>query len=284
MSHRQNIRIAARLRQMAELLEHQGEQGFRSEAYRRAAPVIEGLDRPVDALLSEGGIEALVALPAVGRSIASAISEMVTTGHWQALDQLTGRLDPIVLLMTLPGLGRKSAQRIRDSLHVETLEELEEAANDGRLASVSGIGERRLAALRASVDERLRTLKGRARSGRLPSVSLLLEVDDLYRRRAAANELKLIAPRRFNPDRRPWLPVMHEHRGGWHFTALFSNTARAHQLGRSRDWVIIHVMGDKGPDWQCTIVTETRGPMKGRRVVRGREPECEAFYGAKVLA
>jgi DNA polymerase/3'-5' exonuclease PolX len=124
MSHRQNIRIAARLRQMAELLEHQGEQGFRSEAYRRAAPVIEGLDRPVDALLSEGGIEALVALPAVGRSIASAISEMVTTGHWQALDQLTGRLDPIVLLMTLPGLGRKSAQRIRDSLHVETLEEL----------------------------------------------------------------------------------------------------------------------------------------------------------------
>lgn len=280
MNHRQNVRIAARLRQMAELLEHQGEQGFRSLAYRRAARVIEGLDKPLNVLLSEGGSEALVELPAVGRAIAAAITEMVTTGHWQALDRLTGALDPVALLMTVPGLGRKTATRIRDSLGIETLEELEEAANDGRLVKVSGVGERRLAALQASLQERLQTLRSRIRYGRLPPVALLLEVDEIYRRKAANNELKLIAPRRFNPDRRPWLPVLHEHREGWHFTALFSNSARAHQLGRSRDWVIVHVMHDKAPDWQCTIVTETRGSMKGRRVIRGREPECERFHRA----
>jgi DNA polymerase/3'-5' exonuclease PolX len=79
MADRLNIRIAARLRQMAELLEHQGESGFRSEAYRRAAPVVEGLDCPVDEMLSEAGVGGLVALPAIGSGIAAVISEMVAT-------------------------------------------------------------------------------------------------------------------------------------------------------------------------------------------------------------
>ncbi len=113
----------------------------------------------------------------------------------------------------------------------------------------------------------------------MPPIATLLEIDALYRKKAARNELKLIAPRRFNPLAESWLPVMHEHRRGWHFTALFSNTARAHKLNKSRDWVILHVMHDAAPDWQCTVVTETRGPMKGKRVVRGREAECGAYYG-----
>lgn len=280
MAHRLNVRIAARLRQMAELLEYQGEAGFRTDAYRRAVPVVESLKQPVDEILSEGGQAALVALPAVGRSIAAAISEMVISGHWSALDRLTGELDPEALLMTLPGVGRQTAQRLHRELHVDTLEELEEAANDGRLDRLEGFGPRRIEAIRAELQERLRNLRGHVRRGRLPTVGLLLEIDALYRRKASRNELKLIAPRRFNPRGLAWLPVMHEHRREWHFTALFSNTARAHQLNKSRDWVIIQVMREAAPDWQCTVVTETRGPLKGKRVVRGREAECEAFYQA----
>jgi Holliday junction resolvasome RuvABC DNA-binding subunit len=282
MSHRLNIRIAARLRQMAELLEHQGEVGFRSQAYRRAAPVVEGLQLPIDDMLSSGGQAVLVALPAVGRGIAAAITEMATTGHWAALDRLTGELDPEALLMTLPGVGAQTAQRLHRELHVDTLEELEEAANDGRLDALTGFGPRRIEGLRAALQERLRTLRGRIRSGRLAPIGLLLEMDALYRRKASRNELKLIAPRRFNPRGLAWLPVMHEHRKDWHFTALFSNTARAHDLNRTRDWVVMHVMHDAAPDWQCTIVTETRGSLKGKRVVRGRESECEAHYAGLV--
>lgn len=284
MPHRLNIRIAARLRQMAELLEHQGEVGFRSQAYRRAVPVIEGLQRPIDDMLSRGGQAVLVALPAVGRGIAAAIAEMATTGHWAALDRLTGELDPEALLMTLPGIGAQTAQRLHRELHVDTFEDLEEAANDGRLDALPGFGSRRVEALRAALQERLRTLRGRIRRGRLPPVGLLLDVDALYRRKASRNELKLIAPRRFNPRGLAWLPVMHEHRQDWHFTALFSNTARAHELNRTQDWVVMHVMHDAAPDWQCTIVTETRGSLKGKRVVRGRESECEAHYAGLVSA
>jgi putative hydrolase len=59
---------------------------------------------------------------------------------------------------------------------------------------------------------------------------------------------------------------------------LFSNTARAHDLGRIRDWVVIYYHADNQPEGQCTLVTETRGPIEGRRVVRGREAECRAHY------
>jgi putative hydrolase len=269
---------------MADLLEQQGEQGFRVNAYRRAAPVVRDLDRPVDELLAEKGRDGLVDLPEIGQGIAAAIAEMVTTGHWAALDRLTGALDPETLMMTVPGIGARTARRLCEELHIETLEELEQAAHDGRLEQVEGFGRRRCTAVQSFLRDHLRTLRGRTFSGRMPPVALLLKMDELYRERAERKELKLIAPRRFNPNHLAWLPVMHEHQRGWHFTALFSNTARAHQLRKSRDWVILHASHDKTPDWQCTVVTETRGTLKGRRVVRGREKECEAFYASTVAA
>ena len=104
---------------------------------------------------------------------------------------------------------------------------------------------------------------------------MLLEVDAEYRRRAAAGTLRRIAPRRFNPDGVAWLPVFHDERAGWSFNALFSNTARAHELGKTDDWVVIFY--ERGKDeGQCTVVTETHGPRAGQRVVRGREGETPA--------
>ena len=100
---------------------------------------------------------------------------------------------------------------------------------------------------------------------------MLLEVDREYRQSAAAGKLPKIAPKRFNPEGAAWLPILHTDRGQWHFTALFSNTARAHELGRTDDWVVVYFYDDDHQEGQNTIVTETKGPMKGERVVRGRE-------------
>jgi hypothetical protein len=102
-----------------------------------------------------------------------------------------------------------------------------------------------------------------------PPVELLLDVDQEYRTRARS--LPRIAPRRFNSRRERWLPILHTTRGPWRCTALFSNTALAHRLGRTHDWVVIYFHRDHEPERQCTVVTESRGPLEGRRVVRGRE-------------
>jgi len=108
-------------------------------------------------------------------------------------------------------------------------------------------------------------------------VAFLLDVDQEYRRKAEAGTLKLIAPRRFNPEGKTWLPVLTTQRQGWSLTTLYSNTARAHELGKTNDWVVIYYR-QSGAEEQCTIVTEHQGPLQGKRVVRGREKECAEFY------
>ncbi len=281
MTPRINHQIADKLRQMSDLLEQQGANPFRCRAYRQAASELDHQSRAVDEILARQGIAGLLRLPAIGKGIATSIREMVTTGNWAQLQRLRHGSEGSSLLQTVPGLGPELAQRIHDELHVETLEALENAAYDGSLERLKGVGERRLSALRAS----LASMLGRPRRGfrkepeHSPDVVLLLEVDRLYREGAASGALPHIAPKRFNPDNEAWLPVLHTERDGWHFTALFSNTARAHQLGTTRDWVVIYFYDDHQQEGQHTVVTETHGPLVGRRVVRGRESGCRRFYG-----
>lgn len=61
------------------------------------------------------------------------------------------------------------------------------------------------------------------------------------------------------------------------YTALFSNTARAHQLDMIRDWVVIY-RDDQDGSGQWTVVTSQFGPLRGKRIVRGREAECQTYY------
>lgn len=102
-------------------------------------------------------------------------------------------------------------------------------------------------------------------------------MDREYREKASADKLKKIAPKKLNPDGKAWLPVMSAERDGWRFTVLFSNTQRAHDLGKTNDWVVIYSNRGSGED-KCTVVTEHQGPLVSKRVVRGREKECEEHY------
>jgi hypothetical protein len=111
-----------------------------------------------------------------------------------------------------------------------------------------------------------------------PSVRDLLAVDREYRRKARAGKLPLVAPRRLNPSGRAWLPVLHTSRTSRRYTALFSNTATAHLRGRTGDWVVLYYSGNDRSG-QVTVVTEWHGPLKGKRVVRGREADCLEVYG-----
>lgn len=268
-----NRLVASHLREAAELLDLQGASPFRVEAYRRGAATVDALDRPVGELLEAGGLDALQALPHIGAGIAAAVRDMVETGRWSLLERLRGASEPEQRFRTLPGVGPKLAHRLQEELHVETLEALEIAAHDGRLEQVSGIGPRRAAGIRASLADRLgRRLRPVDRET-APSVPVLLDIDREYREKAAAGKLRTIAPRRFNPTGEAWLPILHTDRKDRHFTALFSNTARAHRLGRTGDWVVIYYYDHDHREGQATVVTEHRGPLSGRRVVRGRELE-----------
>lgn len=278
-----NAAIAARLREFADILEQQQADGFRIMAYRRGADTVAALSTPVEALVDRDGIKGLTELPGIGRSIASAIAEMLRTGQWSQLERVRGSIEPTRLFRTIPGIGPELAERIHDRLHVDTLEALEVAAHDGRLEGVSGLGPRRAQIIRATLAERLgRRRVRRQGSSPAPPVRLVLAVDGEYRDKAARGVLHKIAPRRFNPAGKAWLPVFHTALEDWFFTALFSNTRLAHELDKTRDWVVIYFHTDNEPENQCTVVTETRGDLEGRRVIRGREGACRAYYAQQL--
>ena len=291
LHHPTNEEIADVLERIAALLDAQGALFYRVNAYRRAARVVEHSERAIAELADVKEGDTLEDLPDIGKSIAGAIRELVHTGRLGMLERLEGQISPEDLFTTVPGIGEELAKRIHSVLNVETLEELELAAHDGRLEEVEGFGNRRVSAIRNSLEGILsRSSRRRARRLRhldrermekgqadLPSIATLLEVDEEYRRKASEGKLRTISPRRFNPEGKAWLPILHTDREGWQFTALFSNTARAHELNKIRDWVVIYYEKD-GHENQHTVVTESLGALKGRRVVRGRESECLTFY------
>jgi putative hydrolase len=275
--------VASKLREAADLLAAQRANPFRVNAFRRAAATILQLPRDIREVVEAEGPAGLVSIPNVGRGIASAIIEIVATGRWCRLDRLRGELDAGRLFRSVPGIGPALAERIHDTLHIDSLEALEVAAHDGRLESVPGVGQRRVAAIRASLAAMLGPLVRPAPLARdTPPVGVLLNLDQEYRRKSGRGMLPLITPRRFNPEGKAWLPILHTERHGWHFTALYSNTARAHELGRTHDWVVVYYSDHDHQEHQCTVVTEFRGPLRGKRVVRGRERECGDFYAKRI--
>jgi hypothetical protein len=282
-----NTTVAERLEEIAELLEAQHANPYRVRSYRVAAETIRDLPEDVDSLIEKSGREGLLALPGIGSSLARSIEGLAHTGHLALLGRLRGDVKTEDVLTTVPTIGPELAARVHDQLGIESLPELEAAAYDGRLDRVPGFGRGRLLAVRESLAGRLRR---RHTDPRLhvqhrnpedePDVSELLDVDREYERKVRADRLPRIAPRRFNPTHQAWLSILHTGRGHRHYTALYSNTARAHELGTTRDWVVIY-RDDHHGDGQWTVVTSRFGPLTGQRIVRGRESECLRHYASK---
>jgi putative hydrolase len=277
-----NDQVASRLEEVARLLETQNANVFRVRAYRTAAQRVRSHPQPIQDVLKTQGLEGLTQMPGIGQSLARTIERLVFTGRLGLLERLRGQDEPVRLLTTVAGIGPRTAHRIHEQLGIETLEELEVAAYDGRLAQIAGMGRKRLSAIRDSLAGRFRR-RPRAPESRVPvpkeqpTIAELLDVDREYRDKAKRGRLPRIAPRRFNPTGEAWLPVLHTQRDSRHYTALFSNTARAHELGTTRDWVVIY-RDDHGGDGQWTAVTARLGPLRGLRIIRGREQECKEHY------
>ncbi|HEX5606930.1 MAG TPA: helix-hairpin-helix domain-containing protein [Candidatus Binatia bacterium] len=276
-----NFRVARRLDEVAEILAAQGANPYRVRAYRRAADTVRYLHGSIAEILREQGEPGLRTLPGIGESLARSIATLLMTGSLPMLNRLRGETDSESLLASVPGIGKQLAGRLRRDLRIHTLEQLEAAAHDGRLKDIAGIGEKKLAGIADSLATRLGRVRPQRHSDSEkspePGVEEILDVDREYRQKATAGTLPKIAPRRFNPNREAWLSILHSERGSRHYTALFSNTARAHEKGKTTDWVVLYCETKDG-EQQYTVITSERGPLLGKRIVRGRELECMEYY------
>jgi DNA polymerase (family X) len=135
----ENGEIARVLEDVGMLLQIQGANPFRVRAYENAARAVEDHAVPLRTMVADGAD--LTALPGIGKDMARYVTELVTTGRLSVLDQLTAEIPRTLLdLVRLPGVGPKRARKLWESLGITTLDALEAAARDGRVAELEGFG------------------------------------------------------------------------------------------------------------------------------------------------
>jgi DNA polymerase (family 10) len=151
-----NGEIADAFEELASLYELDGAVVYRVTAYRNAAKAIRDAGVSVAEMARQGRAEELAG---VGRTIAEKIDAMLETGSIPSADKLKARIPPgLVEITRIPGLGPKRARLLHEQLGIESIDDLREAAEDGRLKGVQGFGQKAeenvLAALAAGADGR----------------------------------------------------------------------------------------------------------------------------------
>ena len=130
--------IAGVLEQIATLLELKDENPFKIRAYTNAARAIETFGANVSSFQDE---EAVAKIPGIGKSIAQKIKELAETGSLKYFQELSAQFPPGILeLFSLPGLGAKKIKALHDKLGISSIEQLQNACEQGRVAELPGFG------------------------------------------------------------------------------------------------------------------------------------------------
>ena len=148
-----NLAIARVLAEIGDLLEIKNENPFKIRAYRNAAETIVHLGTQVAEMT---GAERL-AIPGVGKDLAGKLCELVETGTVRYHQALLAEFPPTILdLLHLQGVGPKTVSLFYSGLGIRTLDELRQAAGEGRLRALKGMGAKKEALILKALDERQR--------------------------------------------------------------------------------------------------------------------------------
>ena len=136
----ENSRVARVLEEVGTLIELAEDNAFRARAYHNAARTVENLPEDVAEMARTG---ALAKVAGLGKELRGHITEFLTTGKLTLLDELTAAIAPgMIAMLRIPGLGPKRIRLLHEKLQVATVEELAAACRDGRVASLSGFGDK----------------------------------------------------------------------------------------------------------------------------------------------
>lgn len=166
--------IADIFESIARMLELKGEVVFKVRAYTNAARALETYPGDLAAAVEAGTLEEI---PGIGKAIAEKITIMVRTGGLPFFEALKAEFPPGIFdLFELQGLGPKKIKALWDQLGVTTLEQLEAAAKDGRVAALAGFGKKTADNILAALEAR-RQHAGRFRLGDIAEAAEQLLAD-----------------------------------------------------------------------------------------------------------
>ena len=165
--------VAEVLVNIATLLELKGENPFKTRAYQNAARTIETLSEPLDKVVAEAR---LGDIKGIGEALQQKITELVTTGRLQYYEDLKAATPPgLVAMLDIPGLGSKKIKALHDELGIDTVEKLEQACKDGRIAGLKGFGEKTQTNILEGIERRRSYASRHLISEALPQADSMLE-------------------------------------------------------------------------------------------------------------
>jgi DNA polymerase (family 10) len=181
-----NAEVAKVFQDIADLLELKGENPFKIRAYQRAVFSLEHLPQEVEELVGEGRLREV---PGVGEAIAKKITELVTTGRLKYYEELKAEFPPgISALLEVPGIGPKTAMRLGKELDIKSLDELEAAIAEGKVASLPRLGEKTAENIRRHIQAL------RRKDRRIPIGEAMLAVDEIMAGLRGVPGLKNLTP------------------------------------------------------------------------------------------
>jgi DNA polymerase (family 10) len=132
--------VAEVLGNIAVLLELKGENPFKTRAYVNGARVLETLNEPLEKVIAENRLDTL---KGIGEALQKKITELVTTGKLGYYEDLKASTPPgLVAMLEVPGLGPKKIKILHDELGIASIEQLEKACQEGKVAGLKGFGEK----------------------------------------------------------------------------------------------------------------------------------------------
>ncbi len=145
-----NADIAARLSEIAALMEFDGEPFFKIKAYERAARSLDDLETPVRELIEA---DSLQELPGVGKAIAQKIVDVEATGTCKYLEELRAKFPPTILeLLRVRGVGTKTAVAMYHELGITGVEDLKRAVEDGSIEKLPRLGAKSIENLKTALE------------------------------------------------------------------------------------------------------------------------------------
>jgi DNA polymerase (family 10) len=203
-----NITLARLLDETAALLEIDAADPFRIRSYRRAAEAVEQQTTQLATLAApEANPKALLAIPGIGKGMATNIRDLVATGSMPLRDELLTKYRPTMLeLLRLPGMGPKTVALLWSSLQIENIDQLEAAARAGHLDPLPRLGGKFTAKLLKGIEDhrknssRFRIDKAREQANRIadlilrfPGIETVTPAGSLRRGRETVGDLDLLA-------------------------------------------------------------------------------------------
>jgi DNA polymerase (family 10) len=132
--------VAAILDEIGTLLELQGENSFRCNAYHNAARTLEQLDTDLGEVVRSGQ---LASIRGIGDTLREKITTLVTAGKLPYYEDLKKKTPPGLFdMLRLPGIGPKKVRALYEQLKIDDLDKLREACEDDRVAGLKGFGEK----------------------------------------------------------------------------------------------------------------------------------------------